>query len=284
MTRWTGARWARRALAGGACALLAVAPAATPQVTYQGSVQYATGEYIFTERTNSFYLFSGLSGSFGPATIGVSVPLILQNTPWVSYGGGGMIASGGTEHDSVGGHMPGQRGRISLPDTASFAELAVGDPVGSLDVELWDERGARPAVRVVAVAKAPLADVDRGFGTGAWDYGGGLSLTKTAARVFVFADATYWVWGDLPGLELKDGVAYGFAVGLPLGGLRWGLLGSVSGSTRVVEGTDPPAQLGLGLTRYLESARSLSMTATVGLTESSPDVALSLGWRLPLGR
>lgn len=280
----TSPRWTRRAAAGCACALLAVAPAASAQVAYHGSIQYATGTYFFTERTNSVYLFSGLSASFRPATFGASVPLILQDTPWISYGGGGLVASGGAEHDSVGGRMSGRRGRLALPDTASFAELAVGDPVGRLDVKLWDERGALPAVRAVAVAKAPLADVDRGFGTGEWDYGGGLSLAKAAGRIFLFADATYWVWGDMPGLELKDAVAYGFSVGVPLGGLRWGLFGSVSGSTAVVEGVDPPVQVGLGLTRALESGRSLSANAAVGLTESSPDVTLSLGWMLPLGR
>jgi hypothetical protein len=271
-------------VAGGAWALLAAGPAATAQVVYQGSAQYATGEYIFTQRTNSFYFFSGLSASFGPATVGMSVPLILQNTPWVSYGGGGMIASGGTEHDSVGGHVRGRGGRISLPDTASFAELAVGDPVGALDVKLWDERGVRPAVRAAAFAKAPLADVDRGFGTGEWDYGGGLSFAKTLGRLFLFADATYWVLGDLPALQLKDGVAYGGAVGVPLADLRWGLLASVSGSTRVVEGTDPPARIGVVLTRYLESERSVSVSGTLGVTESAPDLTLSVGWRLPLGR
>lgn len=276
-------------IAGGAAvgiagAILAAAPAVA-QVAYSGSVQYATGDYIFTERTSSFYLFSGLSASFGRAIVDVSVPLIVQNTPWVSYSGGRMIASGGAEHDSVGGHMGGRHGGgISLPDTAPFDQMGLGDPVASAGVELWRERGALPSVRVLGLVKAPLADVDRGFGTGEWDYGGGLSLAKTAGSLFLFADATYWALGDLPGLELKDGLSYGVAVGIPFGGARWSLLGSFSGSTTVVEGTDPPAQIGVGVSRYLDSGRSLSGSAAMGLSESSPDLSLSIGWRIPLGR
>lgn len=283
--RANACRSVSRGAVAGALALLAAASAAAAQVTYSGSVQYATGEYIFAERTNSFYLFSGLSVSLGPVTLGASIPLIAQNTPWVSYGGGGMIASGGMEHDSVGGHM-GRRGGggISLPDTAPFDRVGLGDPVGSVEVELWRETGPLPSVRAVAVAKAPLVEVDRGFGTGEWDYGGGLSLAKTAGPAFLFANATYWVLGDLRELELKDGVAYAAGVGVPLAGAKWGLLGLFSGSTRVVEGTVPPAQVGVGLTRYLDAGRSLSGGASIGLSESSPDFTVSLGWRLPLGR
>lgn len=277
------ARVVLRAVAGSAIALPAAASVAVAQVTYSGSVLYATGEYIFTERTSSFYFFNELSASFGRVTVGASVPLIAQNTPWVSYGGGGMIASGGMEHDSVGSQM-GRHGPggVSLPDTAPFDQVGLGDPVGRVDVELWRERGVLPAVRGTAIAKAPLADMDRGFGTGGWDYGGGLSLAKTVGRTLLFADATYWVLGDLPDLELKDAVTYGLAVGLPLAAAKWGLVASFTGSTRVVAGTDPPAQIGVGLTRYLHAGRSLTASASLGLSESSPDLSVSFGWRVAL--
>jgi len=274
------------AVAAGALwgALAAAVPATGQEVAYNGSVQYATGDYIFSERTHSVFFFNGLALSAGRLRISASVPVILQSTPWVSYTGGGVLPSGGPEHEVVRRGMGGRRDRepVVLPDTASFEELGVGDPVAHAEIELLPDRGALPALRLTGDVKFPLADVDRGFGTGEWDYAGGVSLSKVIGGTLVFGNVTYWVLGDLPDLRLKDPIAYSLGVGRPLPGGRVGVLLTFSGYTEVLDDVAPPAQLSLGVSYLLSGGRSVIGSASFGLSETSPDLSLSVGWHLPL--
>jgi hypothetical protein len=123
---------------------------------------------------------------------------------------------------------------------------------------------------------------DRGFGTGAWDYAAGLSLSKALGRTFLFGDASYWVLGDLPDLDLDNTVGYGLGVGRLVADGRVGLLASLSGYTTIIPDVDPPVQAGLGLDYRFENGRSLSAGVGLGLTDAASDVSFSLGWRMPL--
>jgi hypothetical protein len=63
---------------------------------------------------------------------------------------------------------------------------------------------------------------------------------------------------------------------------RYSILGSLSGMTEIVDGVDGPAQAGVTVSRLLKSKRSLSVTFAAGLTDSSPDYSVSVGWRVGL--
>jgi len=272
--------------AGIALAILAATrPAPGQGVQYTGSLQFASGDYIFTERTSSVLLFNGLSADAGRLRVSASLPLIYQSTPWISYSTGVMIPSGGPEASDVSHRMGGSRmgnrdgGEVELADTTSVDELGLGDISLHAEVDLLAVAPGRPSLRVTGDAKVPVADVDRGFGTGEWDYGVGLSLSQPVGRTVLFASASYWILGDMADLELQDPVSYGVAVGYPLS-TRVGLLLSISGYTGIIAETDPPAQLSLGLSYLIGLNRSLMGNAAFGLTESSPDISLSIGWRL----
>ncbi len=270
-------------VAGVALATLAARPLAG-QVDYVGSVQFASGDYIFTERTNSAFLFSGISASVGELGLTLNMPLILQSTPWITYGAVTAIPSGGTEHSELSRQMGGRQSHeaVTLVDTTAYEDIGIGDPLAHADFRLWKEGAVLPSLRITAEVKVPIADVDRGFGTGEWDYSAGVSLSKSFGRTMLFTDVAYWVLGDLPDLELKDPLAYSFGLGQMLPGGRVGLLASMSGYTRILEGVDPPAQISLGLSYLLGSGRSLMGSAAFGLSESSSDISLSFGWRLSL--
>jgi len=248
--------------------------------TYTGSVQLTSGEYIFSERTTSLSLYNGVAFSAGPVGMYVSIPITYQSTPWVSRSGSGMIPSGGDEHSEVGGRTDG--GRMTLADTVEYDQVALGDPMLHADLEVLKERKAMPSVYVTADLKAPLADLDRGFGTGEWDYGAGLSLVKGFGRSLLLIDVTYWVLGDLPDLELHDPVAYSFAVGHTLAAGKYSVLVSFSGYSRILDEVDPPVQVGIGANYSLDSGTILSGNAALGLTESTPEVSVSLGWQIGL--
>jgi hypothetical protein len=273
-----------------ACIVFAIAAGEAPaqSLAYTGSVQFGTGDYIFAERTNSVYVVNGLDLQAGRARFSATLPVIAQSTPWVSYGlvpipSGG--AHGGEVAQQTGqGRRRGGGTPVLLPVTEEGTEyeLGVGDPLVRGEVELLRDRGAAPALRVAVSAKVPVTDPDDGFGSGEWDTGGGLSLSKRFGSSTLFADGGYWRFGDLPELPLKDAFAYSVGYGYVFAGARWGLLANVSGWTTILDGTDAPLQVGVGVNRVLSIGRSIGVSATVGLTETAPDLTVALGWRMGL--
>lgn len=310
-------------------AVLILAPALRAQeVTYDGSLHYSTGDYLFTERTNSAYFFNGIRVAWDRVTLSAGLPVIWQSTPWISYtpgvpvptGGpqqgdvadslqrrkGGGSNGGGSDGDGSGdgtgsgnggnGAGPGgpggasaarapsfqQEASIPLEDTVRYDEIGAGDPTFRLAVEVVRETDGSPSVTLSGTVKPPLADPDRGFGTGAWDGGASLGLSKRVGEAFLFADLGYWVYGDMEDIELKDPVSYGAGVGLVPGGGKVGLMATLSGSSEILEETDPPLEVGLGVNVSLAGRRSLSAMLSFGLSESSPDVAAGFGWSLGL--
>lgn len=274
-------RYLRRFAAAGVLAwtLAAFAPADAAEISYTGSLQFATGQYIFTERSNGLYLFSGITAQRSPFSFSASIPIILQNTPWITYTGSGLLPSGGTRETDEE-----TRGRPRLPDTADYADLGIGDMFLRGDLEILAMRGLRPGLQISGSVKVPFADADQGFGTGEWDTGFGLSTSMSAGGFLLFAEAVYWFLGDIPGLELDDALSYGLSVGHPFSGGRIGLIASFLGYTRTIEDVDPPMQVSLGFTYLAGSGSSLNGSFTAGLTESAPDYSITAGWSVPLDR
>jgi len=309
-------------LLGAAITLAAPGPASAQQVSYSGSLQYATGDYLFTERTNSVYLFSSLAVEAGRVTISGSLPLIYQSTPWISYATSGGIPTGGPQQGQVGdslqrrggggpmgmasradlaaalgtGRLPAlavaprpavrptatMREPIALPDTASFDQFGAGDPTFRVTVDLIEPETGDLTVTLSGEVKAPIADPASGFGTGEWDGGGLLSVGRRLGSTFLFGEVGYWVLGDMPELQLQNPVSYSVGVGQRIGDGDLAVLASLSGYTRILAETDPPLDVGGGLSYRLADGRSVSFGISVGLSESSPDLSLSVGWRTRL--
>lgn len=274
----------------------AAAPAQSQTVNYTGSVQYATGSYIFAERTHSVYLANGLTLSHGRVQASVSVPIIYQSSPWVSYSVIGGVPSGGPQQGAVGrgsgpqDHMMGagrrrsDRGTVVLPDTATYDDIGLGDPSLRADLTLRRGLNGGPSLRLAGSLKAPIANVDRGFGTGAWDGGLGAALSQRFRTWFLFGEAMYWWMGDMADVVLHNAMAYSISLGRSFRSGRVGMLASLSGyADAIVEDVDPPLQAGLGLSVAFDNGRyGLSVSSTFGLTESTPDAALAISWQVAL--
>ena len=280
--------FARRvALAVGVLAVVAVtAPAQS--FSYDGGLQYATGDFIFTQRTWSAYLSNGLSWSDGRFRASASIPLVMQPEGWVQYSGAGMMVPTGGMAGSAGGstsNNPGMMngGTMTPSSNMPFSSVGVGDPIGRIDVAL-SRADQDPVLRLVGAVKAPLADVSRGFGTGEWDVGAGLSSTVKVASMSVFAEAVYWKLGNPPGGSVRNAVAYALSMGRALPRSRWSVLGSVSGASSLWTGLAAPVQAGMGVGYLFESGSSVFATAAAGLTRTAPAISTGLGWRVPFGK
>ena len=285
--------WCARRVAFTAAVLSTAAVAIPAQsLSYVGGVQYATGSFIFTQRTWSAYLSNGLAWSAGRVRISASIPLVLQRAGWLQYNGSGMmvptggIAGGSTgatgNSSGMGGAMHG--GTFTPANSTPLSGVGLGDPIGRIDVALSPSDAGRPSISLVGAVKAPFAGVGSGFGTGKWDVGAGLSGAMNVNGVSILADAVYWNIGNPAGASLRNAVAYALSIGRALPGSQWSVLGTVSGATSLWTGLEAPVQAGVGVGYLLDSGSSVFVTAAAGLTRTAPAISTGLGWRVPLGK
>jgi hypothetical protein len=270
------------AAAGAMMVALAAPPAAAGTFSYTGSLQMTRGDYFFTQTTSGLFFFNGFSFVSRRFSLTASIPLIFQNTPYVSYTGIGVLPSGGTESSAVSQRQG--REPVILPEVVDVRQLGLGDPLFMAGLTVVEESPSLPAIQLSGLAKVPLADVEKGFGTGEWDWSAGLSVSKRFGRLFLFADLNYWIMGDLPDLELRNAWAFGISIGHSFGDGRLAVLASYAGCSEVVDGVEPPSSLGLGLSIKLGRLTSLMLQSAFGLSESTPDLSLSLGWSIGFGR
>lgn len=256
-------------------------PLSAQGLAYEGGLGFFTGRYFFDTRTTSLSLSSGLAYTSGRLTLRVGLPLVAQNTPLVTASGAGGLPSGGPfggmVADSGGQHGMRRRG---LPVGATARRdyaAAVGDPVAQAAVQLVAR--SEFTLRVGAAVKAPLADTAT-YGTGRWDAGVSLGATGYfGSAVFVSVDAAWWHLGDLPALDFRDPFVGSLSVDRMLG--RWSLGVVASASTSAIPGYEAPASIGMALSRVTMRG-GWGISAMAGLTESAPELAVGLSWRVKL--
>lgn len=148
------------------------------QLTYSGAAQYSSSSYVFTETTRSYYVFSGLELRAGRIELAAGVPLVLQNSGSVAYvggnsglfgggqAGGSPVPTGGEEHGALRGRRSGER--VPVSHRGEY-QLDVADPLLRASAELVRSAGPLASLALDLQAKAPVADVEGGVGTGEWD-------------------------------------------------------------------------------------------------------------------
>lgn len=255
-------------------------------LTYNGSAQFATGNYFFTENTNSFYLNNGFSIRKNGFSMSINIPYIVQSTPWISVSSRGLIATGGPGNEKVGGEGAGNRrgGRRIDPgvaDTISYSSASFGDPNLSGNVKLFESNRQRTSVNVGLNVKFPVADPTDGFGTGAWDAGAGISLFQRIGLNYLWLlDVMYWRLGDMEDLEFKNPVSFSSGLGRSISNGKWLVSVNIYGYTRIIEGIDPPLSSGLNAGLRVNPKLNLNANLVIGLSDSTPDVSSGFGWSI----
>ncbi len=290
-------------------AMLVPAPGLRAQVvSYSLSTNYSAGSYIFSGNAWSAAMFHGLQVQAGRFNFSASLPIVAQNNTALTYIGGVIVPTGGPDGAAVAEREKGQpvqmgkggRGGASMQrapggaalavapgDTLTVAEpggtaVNVGDPFFSGGLDLYRGTGWVRSMSVQAFAKAPIASVSSGVSTGQWDYGGGASISLGSGQTFLFGDASYWVLGDMPTLQLMDNVVYGVGLGRASDDGKWSVIGSLSGSSEIIRNVTPPASAGLSVGYRQSTWQSLTFGVHVGLTESASQFSASIGWRVRL--
>lgn len=281
---------------------------AAQDLRYSGSLSYSAGRYFFEETTRSFSFGSTLAVSFGSFELTVNVPILVQNGGLVSLVGGIPVPTGGDQSEVLGRQQSGRNqgsqggsqggGSLSVLDPALPALSDVSPPVeASTEVIFSDAYTAKVAdpffqgtltlhqgfglVRSLGIrlgVKAPVVGIDSGVGTGEWDFGAGGTVVLGAGSTLFFGDLGYWHYGDLYGLELADGLSYAGGFSRPLLESRASLMITLTGAQALVPSSESPLSAGVGLGYFLENGRMVNLSLAAGLSETSPDLSLSLGW------
>ena len=266
---------------------------------YEGGLSVASGAYIFADRTTGWSLSTGLAAGTRRLTFRATLPVYLQNTSLVSLSGpGGAIPTGGSSSGAVADSGAARKGRggaagasgmrtrlaqsaVEVPSSALTGyRAAVGDPTVEVSWRAVD--AYRTGVTVSLLAKAPVADTAT-FGTGEWDLASGVGLTqRVGRRLTAGLEVGYWHLGDLTTLDFRDPV-YGTASVGYLGDGGWGGGLTFSAGSSALDGYDGPVWIG-GYVSRGSAGGAWGINGAVGLSETTPDFALGLSWRVRLRR
>jgi len=132
-----------------------------------------------------------------------------------------------------------------------------------------DEEGWLPRIRPNLYLKVPTGDDDNGLGTGTFEAGPGLSLSKWLGDFQLFADGAYILQNSTSDYQGKNYLAYTAGGGVQLGDRLFVSLFAKGSSTRV-DGGDAPLEGRLKL-NFLQSRRVVwELYGLAGLSDASP--------------
>jgi hypothetical protein len=155
-------------------------------------------------------------------------------------------------------------------------QITLGDPMINISTVLTES--GRTTVLASVGAKIPLNDTTN-VGTGKWDVGGSLSLSHGVnSNVLLGVDFSYWKFGDLPELDLRDGLMGAASIAY-LSTTGWGGSASFLAARSVVEGFADSYMVSGSITR-VAGIGAFSMNLAAGLTEMAPDFTAGLSWRV----
>jgi hypothetical protein len=269
-----------------------VTAAPAQELAYAGSLQFASGSYIFAEPIRTLSLYNGISWSTSRVRFAGSIPVVIHTSGAMTLVGGEYVPTGGAGHGAVGARSAGQPVRMgsgnsnrslvgATPDSVELPgrySARIGDPLLSAGLELFGGFGRVRSLEVTAGVKPPLNDLESGIGTGDWDVGAGVATVLGIGRILALIDIMYWRYGDLPELELRDGVSWAGGLAFPL---TRALSATVlaAGTNRIIVTADPALTVSLGMTYRVSESGSGSVSAGGGLSDSAADVVAALGWR-----
>lgn len=244
-----------------------------PRPSWQvgGSASYFTGKYGTDVRTDTLYVPTSLRRLFDNGDLTLVIPYVtITSNCGVTVVNGVPLRTGGlcpSTTTSTG----------TLPSRVT--QSGIGDVllIGRYYLYTERENGLLPSIMVTGRLKAPTADRDRGLGTGEWDEGGGIGLTKLLTdKLIGLADAGYTIIGKPEGVNLRNQWSYDVGLGyyfFPT------LMGSVyyEEARALVPAFQNPRDVFMGLSWKVTQTVRVNTGFVKGLSNAAPDYGASVG-------
>lgn len=194
-----------------------------------------------------------------------------------SGGGGGMAPRSGSMGRGQGGNgtmPPAAPPMPSATTTVTSSETVTESGLGDISLlagwTLLHDSDQTPKVRPTFYLKVPSGDDDRGLGTGTFEAGPGISVSKWFGDWQLFADGAYILQDSTSDYRGKDYFSYSAGGGVQATDRLFVSLYAEGSSARVEDG-DAPVEGWLKL-NFLQSRRiSWEAYVLAGFTDASPD-------------
>lgn len=245
--------------------------------SYSGSVRYAYGNYIYTTTTRSYYFLSYLRYRTERYRLSLGLPVIGQNSSLIAYGGGGMMPrSRALSNDGMGQNHDGRMGSASESNVNKF-DFAFGDLFLNGEYTLLNEDELMPKVALTGQLKMPTGSTSTGVSTGAWDYGLGLSLSKSESHRYAVLEVGYYWIGDAPTTDYQNALSYGVGYGHRFNSDKYGFLLYLSGYSKILQDFEAPGQFSFITNYRMNSGVTLNGGFNYGLSNTVPDFGIFAG-------
>jgi hypothetical protein len=181
-------------------------------------VNYSSGSYGTDSRTNILYAPMTVRRIFRDGDISLTIPFVsISGTGAVRLVGGAPTRTGSATASPAGALASGAgsgKGPGASPLSSSTTDSGLGDIILRGRYYLIEESGMVPLVAITGRVKLPTADADRGLGTGEFDEGAGVELTKRLAdRWLTYLAGGYNIIGDAPGTNFNNQWWYDVGIG-----------------------------------------------------------------------
>lgn len=260
-----------------ACAL-----STTPEKPQNASIsfgaEFASGKYGTDTTTRSVYM--PLIATWSPnerCDVGIEVPFLYQNNANVTTNlyqtnqqsttvakGGPGGSSGSNQQSGAGG--PGG----AATSDSSGAVSGLGDIILRLGVIALFEGKKAPQIRPSLFVKLPTASTNDGLGTGEFDAGIGVELTKWLDDVHLLGEGFYTWQGKADGFALNNYFSYTGGVGYQLTG-QFEPMVLVKGATAPSDYSSELLEVRIRAIWSLSRSTALDMFVSRGIADSSPE-------------
>jgi len=243
--------------------------------------EFSSGKYGTNTRTDSVYAPLTITASpIDRLGLSLEIPFVYQSNGNVLSG----IATGGMQSSrtmkqlaaGVGGMTGSGSGMASTTATGTNqSESGLGDITLKVGYILLPEKDYLPQIRPMAFVKFPTADKNKALGTGEFDEGISVEVSKWFGDWNPFAEAGYTVQGKSAQLALKNYLAYDAGVGYQVAdNFRPILL--VKGSTAPADGASSLLEVRLKLKYLVTNRTGIEGYLAKGVTRNSPDYGTGL--------
>lgn len=240
--------------------LLAAPPAGAWGWQFSSSVNYDTGKYGTSYRTDSLYIPLTLKRYYRRGYVSASASWLRQSTTGQTtrVNGAPVRVRGGSANPTSAQSGPGDlllRGTLALKSEAR----------DSYDLAL------------AGLLKLPTADREKGLGTGQMDQGFGLEFAKNiAGKWTLLLNGYYTIVGEPQGVDYNSQLALDAGVHKTFGD-GFGLTVLYETRSALAAGSPDPRDVFAQLSYDRPNGLRYTGGLTLGLSEGSPDLGLSAG-------
>ncbi len=260
---------------------------------------YSSGKFGTDTTSTFFYAPLSIRRMFKDGDVTLVIPFVTATTDGRTTlvggagtriddnGGGNSGTGGGGGGSNEDGGCSGKGSTVSGKDrVCGLTTRAAGQKVttaGLGDIILKgryyavEENDYRPLIAVTGRMKLPTASASQGLGTGAFDYGAGVEISKMLGDNWItFLDGGYNVIGDPDGINFQNQHWYDVGAGYYF--TRDVLVSAYYEEYRsILRGFVNARDIFLAANYTASSAWRFSGGVTLGLSDGAPDFALMVG-------